>query len=158
MANLQGEILSIQEYFRGIEYFGKGIVVKVMFPEKWSVYPSRDGIIKVSSDDTTQNLYYYYTDLSVGNLDDIFSLLHETIKMNLEAAKRVELLKVKMNELKELFANNPLEKLATLQFMFVDDATEKTNKPKRKYTRKKKEAAVAEEENKEEKEVIENAE
>lgn len=135
---LQEEIFSIQEYFKSIEYFGKGIVVKVQFPPKWTVYPSQDGIIKVTPDENIPNIYFYFTNLNEGKLEQVFDLIRETVEMNLSVIKKIELMKKKIEELKELFATNDLDKLETLEFVFAENGT--TNKAKkRKYNRKKKE-------------------
>ena len=130
---LQEEIFSIQEYFRSIEYFGKGIVVKVELPPKWSVYPSQDGKIKVTPDENIPNMYFYYTDLNEGTLEGIFSLIRETVDMNLSVIKKITLMKEKIEELKELFASKPIDELVNLKFTFEEE------KKKRKYTKKKKE-------------------
>ncbi len=132
MAQLQEEILSIQEYFRSVEYYGKGLVVKVAFPSKWTVYPSEDGKIKVASDDTAEGVYFYYVDLNDASLEDVFALIKETVAMNLEALKKITLMREKIDELKEIFASKSIDELSTLQFTFGGK-----KKPKRKYNRKK---------------------
>ena len=148
MAQLQDEIISIQEYFRSVEYYGKGLIVKVSFPPRWSVYPSDDGRIKVVADNSEPNLYFYYVDLSQGTLEEVFSLIRETISMNIETVKKVSLMKEKFEELKELFASHSLNELSTLKFVCESDST----KPKRKYNKKKK---VVEEEPDPEKKMVE---
>lgn len=140
---LQEEILSIQEYFRSVEYFGKGIVVKVEFPPKWSVYPSNDEKIKVAPDDNIPNVFFYFTDLSEGTLEEVFSLIRETAEMNINAVKKIELMKEKIEELKEIFASKTIEELQNLKFTFEEE-----KKTKRKYTRKKKEEKVEDTEEK----------
>jgi hypothetical protein len=140
---LQEEILSIQEYFRSVEYFGKGIVVKVEFPSKWSVYPSNDEKIKVAPDDNIPNVFFYFTDLSEGTLEEVFSLIRETAEMNINAVKKIELMKEKIEELKEIFASKTIEELQNLKFTFEEE-----KKTKRKYTKKKKEEKVEDTEEK----------
>ena len=56
--------------------------------------------------------------------------------MNLTAAAKIELLNIKFEELKNLFAIKSLDELKTLYFGFNDVIKE--HKPKRKYNRKKK--------------------
>ena len=127
---LQEEILSIQDYFKSVEYFGKGIVVKVNFPPKWSVYPSNDGRIKVAPDENIPNVFFYFTDLSEGTLEEVFALIRETVEMNNEAVKKIKLMRDKIEELKELFASKSLDELSSLKFVFE-------SKKKRKYNKKK---------------------
>lgn len=146
---LQEEILSIQEYFRSVEYFGKGIVVKVEFPPRWSVYSSSDDKIKVAPDDNVKNVFFYYTDLNEGTLEDVFSLIRETAETNINAVKKIELMKVKIEELKEIFAEKTIEELNNLKFVFEEE------KKKRKYSKKKKNETTAVEEVEENKETSE---
>ena len=51
--------------------------------------------------------------------------------MNLSAIERLELFNVKMEELKTLFANEPLQKLKTLSFQFEEVKKIKKKKSKK---------------------------
>ena len=135
---LQDEILKLGEYFQSIEYYGKALIVKVKFPPKWSVFPSEDNEIKPANGDV-EGVYFYYGDSEKGvKLEDIFNLINKTIAMNKSVVLKIELLKTKIAELKELFANTSLEELKTLKFVF--------DKPKKKrnYKRKNKEEITEE--------------
>lgn len=132
---LQDEILKLGDYFRGIEYFNDALIVKVNFPQRWQVYPSADGNIKPAKSEKAIGEYYYYGNMNIVSLDDIFGLIKETIEANKDAESKLQLLSEKANELKELFKKTPYEKLLGLKFV-IEDIKEK--KPKRKYTKKKK--------------------
>lgn len=132
---LQDEILKLGDYFRGIEYFNEALIVKVNFPQKWQVYPSKDGNIKPAKSDNAAGEYFYYGNMNAVTLDDIFGLIKETIEANKDAELKIHLLNDKANELKELFKSNPYEKLLNLKFVIEEP---KAEKPKRKYTKKKK--------------------
>ena len=135
---LQDEILKLGEYFQSIEYYGKALIVKVKFPPKWSVFPSEDNEIKPANGDV-EGVYFYYGDSEKGvKLEDIFNLINKTIALNKSVVLKIELLKTKIAELKELFANTSLEELKTLKFVF--------DKPKKKrnYKRKNKEEITEE--------------
>ena len=139
MAQLQNEILSIQEYFRSVEYYGKHIVVKVEFPKRWHVYSSLDEKIKAIPDDNIPNVFFYFTDINEASLEDVFDLIRETIDTNVNALKKVEMMKERMNELKELFSTHSIEELKGLKFV-LEESKPKT---KRKYNRKKKADSVS---------------
>ena len=130
---LQDEIMKLGDYFRGIEYYNNALIVKVNFPQRWQVYPSKDGSIKPAKSDNGE--YYYYGDMNVVTLDDIFGVIKETIEANKDAELKVQLLNEKATELKELFKTMPYEKLLNLKFV-IEEA--KIEKPKRKYNKKKK--------------------
>lgn len=132
---LQDEIMKLGEYFRGIEYFNDALIVKVVFPTRWQVYPSIDGNIKPAKSDKETGEYYYYGDMNKVSLDDIFGLIEETVDANKDAELKIQFLNDKINELKELFKREPYEKLSRLKFIIEDEPKEK--KAKRKYTRKK---------------------
>ena len=132
---LQDEIIKLGDYFRGIEYFKNAIIVKVIFPLRWQVFPTPDGLIKPAKSETTQGEYFYYGDMNSVSLDDIFALINETIEANKDAELKIQLLNTKINELKELFKTTPYESLTNLKFVME---VEKKEKPKRKYTKKKK--------------------
>lgn len=132
---LQDEIMKLGEYFRGIEYFNDALIVKVVFPTRWQVYPSIDGNIKPAKSDKETGEYYYYGDMNKVSLDDIFGLIEETVDANKDAELKIQFLNDKINELKELFKREPYERLSRLKFIIEDEPKEK--KAKRKYTRKK---------------------
>jgi len=132
---LQDEILKLGDYFRGIEYFNDALIVKVNFPPRWQVYPSEDGNIKPAKSEKSTGEYFYYGDMNKVSLDDIFSIIKETIDANKDAELKIQLLNDKVNELKELFKRETFDKLLRLKFVIEED---KEKKPKRKYTKKKK--------------------
>lgn len=132
---LQDRISSISQYFRSIEMAGTYPIVKVCYPEKWGVYNGKDGRVNVTrSEDTVGEWFYFTTDETV-NLDDVFDLIEETINMNLSAIAKIELLKAKVEELKEVFSSESLERLQRLEFVIKED---EQAKPKKKAQRKPK--------------------
>ena len=139
MLQVEDYISKIGEYFEGIERYNDALIVRVKLPERWGVYPSSDERIKVAPSEEVPNEYYYYGSSNDVNLEDIFQLIIETIQMNKDVLLKIELLKEKVQELKELFDTKPLEELKMLKF--VTEQPKKT-KVKRKYTKKKKEAEI----------------
>lgn len=133
---LQDEIMKLGDYFRGIEYYNEALIVKVNFPQRWKVFPSKDGNIKPAKSDKAAGEYYYYGNMNLVTLDDIFGVIKETINVNKDMELKLQLLSEKATELKELFEANPYEKLVNLKFVIEET---KPEKPKRKYTKKKKE-------------------
>ena len=131
---LQDRIKENALYFRGMEMTNGILIIKVLYEDKWGVYPNKEETIKVAKSNDTPNEWYYYGDFEVISFDEIFDLIEETVTMNINAAKKIELLNQKFEELKNIFATERLEKLETLYFAF----NETTTKPKKKYNRKKK--------------------
>lgn len=146
MKSLQDRMNDMRPYFRGIEMYNEALMVKVVYPSKWKAYPSDDGRIKVTPSETDPNLTFYYADSNNTTYEDMFDLIEQTIKANQDILLKLQLLRDKGEELKELFSKLSYEELKTLKFV-----TEKVKeeKPKRKYTKKKKETEVKEENNEE---------
>jgi hypothetical protein len=131
---LQERIQKNEKYFRGMEIVNNTVIIKVLYGEKWGAYPSQDEVIKVAKSEDTPNEWFYYADYTYTVIDDIFNLIEETIEMNLSAIERLELFNVKMEELKTLFANEPLQKLKTLSFQFEEIKKIKKKKSKKSKT------------------------
>lgn len=135
---LQERIKKNEAYFRGMEIVNNTAIIKVLYGEKWGAYPSSDEKIKVAKSEEVPNEWFYYSDYTYTVIDEIFDLIEETIEMNLSAIERLNLFNQKMEELKQLFADEPLSKLKALTFQFIE---EKRNK-KKKTTKKKEEMNV----------------
>lgn len=129
---LQERIKKNEVYFRGMEIVNNTAIIKVLYGEKWGAYPSPDEKIKVAKSDEVPNEWFYYSDYTYTVIDEIFDLIEETIDMNLSAIERLGLFNQKMEELKELFANESLSKLKTLTFYFEEEKPKRNNKRKKK--------------------------
>ena len=129
----------MKPYFRAIEVYNSALMVRVVFPSNWKVYPNKGETIKVTPSETDSNEVVYYADSNEATYEDIFDLIEETIKANQDIVLKLKLLKEKADELKELFQSTSYEELLNLRFVI--------DKKKRKYTKKN---TVKEEENKEE--------
>ena len=134
--SLQDRMNDMKPYFRGIEMYNEALMVKVVLPNNWKAYPSKDNRIKVTPSDDGR-MTYYYADSNDTTYEEMFDLIEETIKANNDIVLKLKLLKEKVEELKELFSRLPYEELQTLKFV---TESVKNEKPKRKYTKKKKEA------------------
>lgn len=119
MKKIQEILDSLQPYVIGIRYLEGTVLVDVVFKEGW-VVPD-DNFVKKEKGTDTMNYYMLYSDSPKVGLDEILSYVEKVIKINLEKEKKYELLKTKVNELKELFKNNSLIKLNNLKFTFSED-------------------------------------
>lgn len=133
---LKENIELIKDYFRGIDYYNDALIVKASFPSQLTPIANEELGIKVTKSE--DGLYYYYADKNKVEIEDIFSLIQNTVSVYEEARKKATLFKAKCEELKELFGVNSLERMETLYFAFSEPTIKKV-KEKRKYTRKKKE-------------------
>ena len=62
------------------------------------------------------NYFMIFSETNGIGLDELLGYVERTIKLNQEREKKHELLKAKVNELKEIFKKNSLSKLTRLKF------------------------------------------
>lgn len=137
MANLQKTLDALQPYVISIRYLEGVPVVDVIFKDGWTL-PESDVIKRVKGDEGL-NYYMLFSEKDTIGLDELLAYVDLVIKFNVEREKKHELLKERVNELKELFKKIPLTKLKRLKFSFSDEElvpeledfnlTEETNIP-----------------------------
>jgi hypothetical protein len=119
MSNIQKTLDSLQPYVIGIRYVEGTPVVDAVFKEGWSV--PADNNVKMAKGDESMNYYMLFSELPNIGLDDLLAYVDKVIKLNLDREKKHELLRVKVNELKEVFKKNTLAKLTRLKFTFAEE-------------------------------------
>jgi hypothetical protein len=119
MSNIQKTLNALQPYVIGIRYLEGTALVDVVFTEGWVV--SEEPKIKKVKGDEGMNYYMLFSEDPTIGLDELLASVEKTIKLNLEREKKHELLRLKVNELKELFKKTSLTKLNSLRFTFSDE-------------------------------------
>ena len=119
MSKIQETLDELQPYVIGIRYVEGVPVVDVVFKEGWTV-PDELNIKKVKGKEQI-NYYMLFSEVKGIGLDELLKFVEKTINLNIEREHKYELLTVKINELKEIFKHNSLEKLKTLNFSFDVD-------------------------------------
>lgn len=127
---LQERMNSLRPYFKGIEMYNEALIVRVEYPSNWKAYPSDDGKVKVTPSETSPNETYYYASSNDSTYDSILDLIEETVKANQDILLKLELLREKTEELKEIFSTHTYEELSSLSFDF--------KKPRKMYAKRKK--------------------
>lgn len=119
MANLQKTLDALQPYVIGIRYLEGYPVVDAVFKDGWTL-PESDAIKKVKGNEEL-NYFMLFSEKEGVGLDELLEYVELVIKVNIEREKKHELLKEKVNELKELFKRTSLAKLKRLKFSFNDE-------------------------------------
>jgi hypothetical protein len=119
MANIQKTLDALQPYVIGIRYVDGMSVIDTIFKDGWTVPESE--IVKKVKGDENLNYYLIFSDKEGVGLDELLEFVSVTIKVNQEREKKHELLKVKVDELKELFKKTSLDKLTKLKFSFYEE-------------------------------------
>ena len=119
MSNIQKTLDSLQPYVIGIRYLEGTPLVDAVFKEGWTV-PDDNKVKKVKGNDE-MNYYMLFSEVNGVGLDDLLDYVKKTIDLNIEREKKHDLLKEKVNELKEIFKKTSLEKLKRLKFTFNEE-------------------------------------
>lgn len=119
MANIQKTLDSLQPYVIGIRYLEGTPLVDTVFKEGWTI-PDDPKIKKVKGNDEV-NYYMIFSEVEGIGLDELLAYVDRIIKVNLDREKKHELLRLKVNELKEVFKKNSLAVLTTLKFTFGEE-------------------------------------
>jgi hypothetical protein len=119
MSNIQKTLDSLQPYVIGIRYLEGTPLVDAVFKEGWTV-PEDTSIKRVKGNDE-MNYYMLFSEAKGIGLDELLGYVDKTIKLNLDREKKHDLLRAKVNELKEVFKKNSLTKLERLKFTFGDE-------------------------------------
>lgn len=117
--NIQKTLDSLQPYVIGIRYLEGTPLVDVVFKEGWNV-PEDAKIKKIKGNDD-MNYFMLLSEIPGVGLDELLAFVDKTIKLNIEREKKHDLLKVKFNELKEVFKKTSLDKLKNLKFTFTEE-------------------------------------
>lgn len=128
--NLQDIMLKLSAYSVGCRIMDGNFLINITYDEGWKVIPPENEKIEFAQ---KGKVTYYAAAINEVSFDDVFKSIKETIDYNVDLQRKVTLFKAKVDELQELFANESLEKLRTITFVF-----DEKKKPKRKYVRKEK--------------------
>ena len=119
MSNIQKTLDSLQPYVIGIRYLEGTPLVDAVFKEGWTV-PDEPNIRKAKGNEE-MNYYMIFSEAEGVGLDELLAYVDRTIKLNQEREKKHDLLRDKVNELKEIFKKNSLAKLTRLKFSFSEE-------------------------------------
>jgi hypothetical protein len=119
MSKIQKTLDDLQPYVIGIRYLEGTPIVDVVFKEGWVLFDV-DNIKRIKGNDDL-NYHMFYSESSKFGLDELLEHVDKIIKSNQEREKKQELLREKVNQLKEVFKNNSLNKLKKLTFSFLEE-------------------------------------
>lgn len=131
-------IIALSEYQIAMETIvdsdNSTMVVSLKYPKNWKVIkPDETSDIKTFSDGGST---YYWVDDSV-DISSILDLIDETIELNKDLEERVKLLQAKVDELKDIFMEEDLEKLKKIRFVFTTPRGRRSSTKKTATTKKK---------------------
>jgi len=126
--DLQEKLIELSEYGVSFNVASGNFVIKIKYNSNWTIIQPDGNEIAFYRDENDDSVYYYVASVTT-SIDKIFFAIDETIEYNRELELKVELFKEKMSELQEIFAQEPLDVLRTLEFK-LKKKKEKTKKEK----------------------------
>ena len=130
--NIKERIKKLGIYFDNLNISSENniIYVHVKFPKGWGCSEVTEHNFNVKCvQDEIPGYFYFYADIEVG-FDKVFDAIEYNIQFNEEAQAKVELLKIKVEELKNIFEEEDIETLKTLEFKVKKKKETKVKKKK----------------------------
>lgn len=118
---LNDRINKIKAYFKGFNIVQETTFVLVKFPETWKAFDETyiNDKFKVYTGNKEEGMYFV-TETVNGN-ECLFDAIDYVINVNRSIEEKQILLQKKAEELTNLFVNESLERLKTLEFVFKED-------------------------------------
>jgi len=118
MGNIQQRLNKLKPYVKGMRFVNTTSVVDVQLKENWNIIDSKTILVKKGKSE--ENYFMFYSEDESISFDDILDHIEKIINLNIENEKKLELIKIKIEELKKHFETKSLEVLKTLKFQFDD--------------------------------------
>jgi len=118
MSNINKRLSELSPHVLGIR-FTKGIaVIDTFFKDGWSIPKSE--IVGHEAIPQRDNIYMLWPQNEEVGVEEMLDYVSYVIKVNIEREQKIELLQVKINELKQIFTKSSLSKCKTLKFSFEE--------------------------------------
>lgn len=118
MGGIQQRLNKLKPYVKGMRFVNTTSVVDVQLKENWNIMESKTILVKKGKSE--DNYFMFYSEDENISFDDILDHVEKIINLNIENEKKLELIKVKIEELKKHFETKSLDVLKTLKFQFDD--------------------------------------
>ena len=124
MGGIQNRLDKLMPYVKGMRFVKNTAVVDVQLKENWIIVKSDKILYQKGKNE--ENYFMFFSEGGSSTFDDILDFVEKTINFNIENEKKLELIKVKIEELKRHFETKSLDVLRTLKFGF-DEITSQIN-------------------------------
>ena len=116
MGGIQNRLDKLMPYVKGMRFVKNTAVVDVQLKENWTIVKSDKILYQKGKNE--ENYFMFFSEGGSSTFDDILDFVEKTINFNIENEKKLELIKVKIEELKRHFETKSLDVLRTLKFGF----------------------------------------
>lgn len=128
MSTIQERLDKLKPYIKGMRFVNSSTVVDALLKENWSIPASETIMVKKGKSE--ENYYMFYSEESDSTFDYILDYVEKVINFNIENEKKIELIKVNIEELKKHFETKSLDVLKTLKFQFDELTPSSLNQEK----------------------------
>jgi hypothetical protein len=128
---IQERFDELHPYLKGVKISDEFVIVESMIKTTWKIRDilPEDVQIQTKDENRTDGLKYHMFYSSERTIDDLVDVLELIVNINIELEQKQELLKSKVEELKKMFQDKPLDELMSLKFTSEIDVDLKPNKP-----------------------------
>lgn len=156
MFDLENRLKKLSDYDVGFEIKQGYYHISIVFDKDWEVLlPDNENIYV----ENRNGVYHYIAPTDAVTIAEMFKTVDTTIEYNIDLQKKLLLFKKKTEELQEIFANETLEVLETIEFKYGLKKEEPQKKKRGRKPKKQEEKTEnSAEELKEKEEVAENKE
>ena len=132
MFDWENKLKELSGYDIGFEIKQGYYHISIVFDEDWNILEPDNESIYVEK---RNGVYHYIAPADNVTIAEMFKTVDTTIEYNIDLQKKLLLFKKKTEELQEIFANETLEVLETIEFKY---GLKKKEQPKKKRGRKPK--------------------
>lgn len=131
---MQKRIEKINNYFNDFKVSDGLVFISVTFPKKWQI-PSNElleEMFKVKCVNKNDGSGHYFFSQIENGMYNVFDSVDFTIDFNLSLEEKSNLLQEKIEELKSLFVELPIEALRTIEYKYSTNQTKKNKRNAKK--------------------------
>lgn len=130
--NIKERIKRLGTYFNSMNIAAENNIIYVLvnFPQGWGCSEVTEHNFNVKTvRDENPGFFYFFADMEIG-FDKVFDAIEYNIKFNEDAQAKVTLLRKKIEELKDIFEQEDIQTLQTIEFKFKKKATKSVKSKK----------------------------
>lgn len=125
---LNEQLIRLSSYKINFNIYEGTVIISLEYPKDWTILEIKSDDIQTTSENGRQ---FYWIPLQT-DIEKVFELIDETIEYNKDIEAKSELFKQKIDEMRQLFLEEDLQTLKTMEFKI-----KKKKLPKKKVTEEK---------------------
>lgn len=124
---IDDRIAKLDKYFKSYNIAEGVVYALAKFPPKWTVPDEIEQLKVKTAKDGESGGYFFFSSIEDG-YEVVFDGIQYVVELNVAIEEKTVLLVKMANELRDIFASEPIEKLKMLRFTFEHPKKSKTKK------------------------------